>query len=304
VLPFTLSFAPWREATRCTLKQRLGNAKTSAFSLRIALRMKLLDQLQRRFGRLAVPHVTEGLIACQVLTYFAAMSQPQFVAKIQLLPSRVLQGEIWRLVTFLGQPPPVSVIFVLFFWYLFYLMGVALEGTWGTFRYNVFLLTGYVATVSVSFLQPNAPASIAFLQGSIFLAFAYLYPDFEILLFFILPVKVKWLALLQGIWYGGQILFADWPVRLMVAASICNFALFFWHDIYLRMRAGRRRMAGQAAQIQAAHRPRHTCVICGANNLSQPKMSFRYCSKCAGGPCYCAEHIHDHAHVLEEKEKE
>ncbi len=261
--------------------------------------MRLLDRLQRRFGRFAVPHLTEGLIACQVVTYLAGMFQPQSLAKIALIPSRVLQGEVWRLATFVGQPPPVSPIFVLFFWYLFYLMGAALEGTWGTFRYNVYLLSGYVATVAVSFLQPNAPASVAFLQGSIFLAFAYLYPDFEILLFFILPVKVKWLALLQGIGYGYGLLYGDWSARLLIAASLCNFALFFWHDIYFRLRAGRRRMAGQAAQIQAARRPRHTCAICGANNLSHPKMSFRYCSKCAGGQCYCADHIHDHAHLVE-----
>ncbi len=265
--------------------------------------MRLLDQLQRRFGRFAVPHLTEGLIALQVLAFTAGYLQPGFLEKIRLVPSRVLEGQVWRLATFVCQPPPMNLIFLIFFWYLFYLMGMALEGTWGTFRYNLFLLTGYVATVAVSFLQPDSPASVEFLQGSIFLAFAYLYPDFEILLFFLLPVKVKWLALLQAAYYGYSLLTADWMGRLLVAASLCNFALFFWHDIYLRMRAGGRRMAGQAARMQSARRPRHTCVICGANDLTHPKMSFRYCSKCAGGPCYCAEHIHDHAHLVEDKQK-
>jgi hypothetical protein len=265
--------------------------------------MKLLDRLQRRFGRFAVPHVTEGLIACQVLAYCASRLQPQFLAKIQLVPRLVLEGEVWRLATFVAQPPAMHPVFVFFFWYFFYLMGMALEGTWGTFRYNVYLLTGYVATVAASFLQRDAPASVTFLQGSIFLAFAYLYPNFEILLFFILPVKVKWLALLQGAFYVYGLLYGSWLARLLIAASLCNFVLFFWHDIYLRMRAGRRRMAGQAAQIQAAGRPRHTCVICGANNLTHPKMSFRYCSKCTGGLCYCAEHLHDHAHLVEAEAK-
>ena len=80
---------------------------------------------------------------------------------------------------------------------------------------------------------------------------------------------------------------------------MCNFVLFFWHDICLRVKSGRRRMAQQAEQIRAANTPRHTCAVCGVTNLSDPKMSFRYCSKCAGAPCYCAEHIHTHPHVSE-----
>ena len=191
----------------------------------------------------------------------------------------------------------------MFFWYLFYLMGTALENTWGTFRYNVYLLVGWVATVAVSFLQPDAAASIGFLQGSVFLAFAYLYPDFQLLLFFILPVKVKWLALLQWIGYFYLLLVGDGMTQLLVLASVCNFVLFFWHDIFLRMKAGRRRMAHQAEQIRQANTPRHTCVVCGVTNLSDPKMSFRYCSKCAGSPCYCAEHIHAHQHVTQGQEE-
>ena len=157
-----------------------------------------LDKLQRRYGRYAVPHATEGLIVCQALTYLFCQSQPEFLARIALVPRFVLAGEIWRLVTFLCQPPPVVWWLAILFWYVFYLMGTALEHTWGAFRYDVYLLLGWLATVAVSFLQPDAAASIGFLQGSVFLAFAHLFPDFEFLLFLILPVKVKWLALLHG----------------------------------------------------------------------------------------------------------
>ena len=231
------------------------------------------------------------------VTYFFYQLQPTFLLRIELVPRRVLEGEAWRLVTFLCDPPLSNPLFAFFFWYMFYLMGTALENTWGTFRYNVYLLVGWLATVSVSFFRPDAAASIGFLQGSVFLAFAYLYPDFELLLFFILPVKVKWLALLQWIFYVYAVVVGDAMTRLMVLASVCNFVLFFWHDIFLRMKTGRRRMAHQADAIRQANTPRHTCAVCGATNLSDPKMSFRYCSKCAGAPCYCAEHIHAHQHV-------
>jgi hypothetical protein len=260
--------------------------------------MSLLDKLQRRFGRFVLPHVTEGLIACQVLTYFFCMSKPEFHQAITLIPRRVLDGEAWRLITFICAPPCGSPLGAFFFWYLFFLMGTVLESTWGAFRYNAYLLIGWMATVAASCLQPDAPASIVFLEGSVFLAFAYLYPNFQLLLFFILPVKVKWLALLQWIFYFYVMLFGDAIHQIVATASVCNFLLFFWRDIFLRVRAGRWRMARQADQIRAANRPRHTCVICGVTNLSYPAVGFRYCSKCAGTPCYCEAHLPDHAHLL------
>jgi hypothetical protein len=259
--------------------------------------MSMLDHLQRRFGRFAVPHVTEGLIICQVLTYFLRADRPAFLESIQLVPQRVLAGEFWRLFTFVCEPPLTNLLFAVFFWYMFYLMGRTLEETWGALRYNVYLLVGWLATVAVSFVQPQAAASIGFLQGSVFLAFAYLYPDFQLLLFFIVPLKVKWLALVQWLWYAYLLAVGSPITQLLVLASVANFALFFWHDMYLHIKAGRRRMAQQAERSQAASTPRHTCSVCGATNLSDPTMGFRYCSKCFGTPCYCAEHIQNHEHV-------
>ena len=131
----------------------------------------------------------------------------------------VLDGEVWRLVSFVAQLPTESLILAIFFWYLFYLMGTTLEHTWGSFRYNVFLLIGYVATVAVAFVPPAEPASVAFLQGSVFLAFAWLYPDFQIMLFFILPVKIKWLALLAWIGYFLALVTGDWSTRLRTSGN-------------------------------------------------------------------------------------
>jgi hypothetical protein len=257
----------------------------------------LLDKLQRRFGRYAVPRVTEGLIACQVLTYILSLCKPGYVESIALVPRRVLDGQVWRLFTCVCEPPGGNPLCAFFFWYLFFLMGTVLESTWGAFRYNVFLLVGWLATVAASFLQLDAPASILFLQGSVFLAFAYLYPDFQLLLFFVLPVKVKWLALLQWIFYFSVMLFGNATEQIQTAAAICNFLLFFWRDILLHVRAGRWRMTQQANEIRAANKPRHTCAICGVTNLTDPKMSFRYCAKCAAAPCYCEAHLRAHEHV-------
>jgi len=264
--------------------------------------MKLLDRLDRRFGRFAVPNVTVALIAVQVIVYLLGQQDPGIFRRIALIANRVFEGEAWRLVSFVAQPPTTNLFFAFFFWYLFYLMGTTLERTWGIFRYNVFLLIGYVATVAVSFITPDVPSSVRFLQGSVFLAFAWLYPDFQLMLMFILPVKIKWLALLGWIGYFLSIAFGDWSTRLVATASILNFLLFFGSDILLRMRAGRRRMAYQTDRIKRAHDPNHRCASCGITDKSHPTMLFRYCSKCTGGLCYCADHLKDHAHVVDKEE--
>ncbi len=258
--------------------------------------MKPLDRLQRRFGRFAIPRLTEGLICCQVLTYLLFLTNPAYLARIAFVPERVLHGEVWRLFTFVCQPPCENPICLFFFWCVFYLMGTTLEATWGSFRYNVYLGVGWLATVAVAFLQPTAAASIAFLQASVFFAFAYLYPDFQLLLFFILPVKVKWLAWFQAALYLLAVIAGDWMLRLLILASVANFFLFFGRDILLRMRSGKRRMSQQTQQIRKVNKPLHTCAICGKTNLSDPKMLFRYCSKCDGAPCYCEDHIRAHEH--------
>src|ERR1043165_464844 len=96
------------------------------------------------------------------------------------------------------QPDEIWTWFFLAFgWYLFYLMGSALEAYWGVFRYNVYLFVSYVLLVGLAFLTPAAPVTNMFILGSVFLAFAYLNPDFEMILFFILPVKIKWLAFIS-----------------------------------------------------------------------------------------------------------
>ncbi len=267
--------------------------------------MTMLDRLERRFGRYALPSVTLSLICCQVFVFFARSLNPGLVDRLTLIPGSVLGGEVWRLLSFVFVIPRMHAIWAFFFWYLFYLMGTTLEQSWGIFRYNVYLAIGWVATVVASFITslliPDAAASPAFLQGSVFLAFAYLYPDFQLMLFFLLPVKVKWLALLQWAGYGFLLLFSDWLTRLLVAASIANFLVFFGRDVVLRIKAGHRRMTARTERIEERERPRHCCMICGVTNKSDPQMDFRYCSKCAGSCCYCSEHLQNHEHVTTEQ---
>lgn len=274
-------------------------------------KMSLLSRLNSKFGRYAVPNLTMVFIVGQVFLYVAQQIDPgqagvDVLDKIRLNPAKVLSGEVWRLVTFLFDPPTSNLIFAFFFWYLFYLMGTTLEVSWGVFRYNMFLLIGYVASVACAFglyftmgaANGNLPASSGFLYGTVFLAFARLYPEFVMYIFFILPVKIKWLALFQWIGYAIGFLFGPWMVKAMIVASVFNYMLFFGRDIWLDIKQGHRRMRHQARALKAPPRLIHKCHSCGITSDDAPQKQFRYCSKCAGECCYCPEHLHGHEHVV------
>ncbi len=169
-----------------------------------------LDRLANRFGGWAVPNVTTGLILGQIAAFVLSWEQPEFAAKLTLVPDRVIAGEPWRLVSFVFYPPTMSPICAFFGWYLLYLMGGALEELWGAFRYNVYLLISYLATILAAFTLPSAEGTSAYMLGSVFLAFATLFPNFELCLFFLLPVKVKYLALLTWIFYFFTIVSGEW----------------------------------------------------------------------------------------------
>lgn len=259
--------------------------------------MRLLDALEKRLGRYAIPHLTVILIAGQSLFYVMFMTGKLDRESTYLSAQYLMAGEWWRLLAFPFDPPRQSFIFALFAWYFFYVMGSTLEDYWGSFRYNVYLLIGCLLTLGVSFLTPSYPVNNAFIGGSVFLAFATLFPDYEVIIFFILPVRMKWLALLAWVGYAVQFLFGDWSTRLMVLTAIGNFFLFFHRDVRFGLKQGGRRLAKAAPAVKRERTMTHRCTVCGITDQSHPDMDFRYCPKCAGQRGYCKDHIFSHEHV-------
>lgn len=268
--------------------------------------MPLLAKLERALGRFAIPNLSLYLVIGQVFVLLSAMLGLLDLTNFVLVPELVRHGDWWRVLTFILMPPPPGMfgyLFTAFAWYIFYLMGGALEGFWGEFRYNLFLFTGYALTVAAAFITPQAPTTNLFIATSVFLAFAWLNPDFELSLFFLLPIKIKWLALFTWLVNGYYLFVGAWPLKLQILASVSNFLIFFAGDIVQTMRHRKKAMTAQARQIATANEEpeaRHRCVTCGKTNLTHPQMDFRYCSKCAGDQCYCADHIFAHDHVLTE----
>lgn len=264
--------------------------------------MRLLNRLERRFGRFAIPHLTLLIMVGQGAAFCLGVADLNFLDRLELVPSAVIGGEYWRLATFVFYPFTMRPLFFFIALMVFHLMGNALEQSWGTFRYNVFLLVGYLATVGAAFAVPelrNLPMANAFVYGTVFLAFAWLYPEFVFRLMFILPVKVKWLAWITWALYGYRFLTGTNTDRILILAAVANFLLFFGRDIidHIRSRQRRMRQRMEAAAASGKGRPFHTCRACGMTDQDNPQLDFRYCSQCDDNACYCEEHIRDHEHI-------
>lgn len=262
--------------------------------------VNLLDHLEKRYRRFAIPHITRYIVLGQVLAYIFIAIERIDPAQMLFVPKLVLDGQLWRLITFVLIPPMrTHPIFIFFALYLFYLMGSALESHWGAFRYNVYLLIAYVSTVVFAFFTPGYAATNVFIGGSVFLAFAFLYPDFQLYIMFILPVRIKWLAMLTWAGYFFTVIFGGWSGRFMVLASILNFLVFFGADVVRKAKHGRRQMARQATRYATKDKPQHCCMVCGITEKSQDKPEFRYCNICQPTACYCTEHLERHEHICD-----
>lgn len=257
--------------------------------------MTWLDAMEKRFGRFAIPHLTLGIMLGQILVYFLTVVTRQIsLADLMFIPPLVLEGQIHRLFTFAFQPPmAMHPVFLAFAWYLFYLMGSALEEHWGPFRYNLFLLIGYLATLAAAFADPQAMVVIpnSFWFSSVFLAFAILNPDFELRLFLILPIKIKWLAWFTVVIYALTFFTSPLQFKLVILAAVLNLGLFFGRTVIQNMRAARRRKAFHRERAAEAAAPFHRCVVCGKTDKTHPDEDFRY----DDGLCFCQEHL-DPAH--------
>ena len=264
--------------------------------------MDFISKLEKRFGSWAIPNLTLYLLVIQIIGVVLMLSGRINPGDLLLLGSDVIQeGEWWRLLSFMMLPKTLSVFWLFFVFYIFYLVGNSLEQHWGTFRFNLYVLTGYLLTVSMAFMSPGAVITNLYFLGSIFLAFATLFPNIEFRLFFVLPVKVKWLGWLTAAAYILTLLSSlnvesAWARgdRLCIVAAFANYLLFFSRDFARGLQAGQRRKSFAAENRRVDAAAIHECAECGITDKSDETMHFRYCSTC--GKCFCEEHINHHEH--------
>ena len=280
--------------------------------------MKFIDKLERKFGNRGIENLTIYIIVSYVLGYALMYINPGALSMLSLNVSEILHGQIWRLVTWIIYPPSTSsalwfVIAILFFYYP---ISASLERTWGSFRFTVYILSGMIFTVISAFILYFITGGVldAYLNGSqfstyyislsIFLAYALTYPDMKVLLYFVIPIKMKWLAVLDVVLLAVDAVQGGLIIRIVIIASLLNFIIFFFCNRNLRghspkQAARRKKFQKQISrpQNQYAGGAKHRCAVCGRTELDDPTLEFRYCSKCNGNYEYCQEHLFTHEHV-------
>lgn len=295
----------------------------------------LMFRLEKKFGRYAIPNLTLVLIALYIIGYITEIVNPEFVYYLSLDSERIVHGQIWRLFTWLIIPPSSFDVFTLLMLYFYYSIGTVMERTLGTFRYNVYLLGGFVLTVTAAFVclaahylfpellgptyqtivELGGDAQLYFMDYfnayslrfstyyiniSIFLAFAACYPEQQVLLMYVIPVKVKWMGLLDlglllYMLYSGDIF-----ARFAVGAALLNFALFYLslgRLSHMKPAQIKRRAEFQRKVKSGVSSTRHKCSVCGQTEETSPDLEFRFCSKCVGNYEYCMQHLYTHEHV-------
>jgi len=259
-----------------------------------------IDKLERKLGRFAIKNLMAYIVGITGVVYaLSYFDRSGFVIrKLMLIPGLVLRGEIWRLITYIFIPPSSSLIWIMFILYFYYMIGTALEHEWGSFKFNLFYLVGMAGTTIAAFITGHGATSL-YLNLSLFLAFARLYPDYELLLFFVIPVKVKYLAMLDWVYIVFTVLAGDMSTKLIAVVSILNYFLFFGREIInsgrnsRQVHSNRRRFRAEIPRDFTIHR----CTICGKTEKDDPNMDFRYCPECDGDYEYCMDHVRNHEHV-------
>lgn len=310
-----------------------------------------LNKLEKKFGRYAIPNLPLVMIICYATGYIMQMINPAIIDVISLNPYAILHGQVWRIISWVLIPPETSnLFFVLIMMYFYYSIGNTLERTWGSFYFNYYIFSGMIFTLIGAFLLyayvmifqsdmigaadtmyllgygEEVPAlyggsyyftmlselfSTYYINMSIFLAFAATYPDMQILLMFIIPLKVKVLGVIYAVILVVEAVdmckSSGSPLGLFViGASLLNFIIFFittrrGFKHTPKMRARQKEFKRQVNEAASKAIARHKCAICGRTSEEYPDLEFRFCSKCEGNYEYCSDHIFSHKHYTRDE---
>ena len=291
---------------------------------------KAIERFCAKHRRFGIPRLMMYIVFMSAVVYIISFMDRTntFLQLLAFHPGLIIRGEIWRLVTWIFLPLNNNIFFTAIMLYFYYFIGGTLEREWGTPKFTVYYLFGILLNIIYGFLAWLAVRSSSnavivdllwlntvwlapnYLNLSMFFAFAALFPDHRILLFFFIPVKMKWMALVNAGFFAysilsdvinGNIITAFLPV-----IALMNFIIICGGDVLDYVRRQRPRTSPQAIKFRKAAKDaqreqdirhyRHKCAVCGKTDSENPGLEFRYCSRCNGYHCYCIDHINNHMH--------
>ncbi|PKM51031.1 MAG: hypothetical protein CVV02_08850 [Firmicutes bacterium HGW-Firmicutes-7] len=261
--------------------------------------MKLLYKLERKFGKYAIRNLIGYIVFANVIVLILGFFSPDLINNLIFDPYLVMRGQVWRVITFLFIPPNASMFFIFFALYIDYMIGTALEHEWGAFKFNCYYFLGAIGIIAGAFITGLSMGNY-YLNLSLFLAFAKLYPEREFLIFFVLPVKVKYLGWISWGFFALSFLAGNVSAKIAIGISVLNYFIFFGKDIISgRKNATKAHTRKKTYRTNSAVKKEHfhKCEICGRTDQDDPDLEFRYCSKCKGQHEYCFEHLFGHEHI-------
>jgi len=277
------------------------------------------DKIEQKFRKYAISNLSLYFLICSAIGYLLQMipAGRGIVSFLTLEPALILRGQVWRLVTWIFFVDSRSnILFIAISLYFYYSIGRTLESVWGTYRYNVYMFSGMLYTIIGAFIMYGILYAMGYGKAtgiigayfttyyicmSIFLAFAATFPEMEVLMMMVLPIKVKFLGIVYGVLMVAQCVSGGIWVTIPIIASLFNFIVFFFTGRN-RIRISREQQKQRAqfrAKVREASREqsRHKCAICGKTEKTDKNLSFRYCSKCNGSYEYCENHLFTHKHI-------
>ena len=257
-----------------------------------------------------IPNLMRYLTIANVVFWVMNMINRPFLSYMLFNPALILRGQVWRLVSFLFIPPSTGVLALLVF-YFYYWIGSTLERQWGTGQFTIYFFTGVVLTVLFGFIVyfvTGVPVTLdsSYLYLSMFFSFAALFPDMQVLFMFFIPVKMKYLAIVDAVFFLYAVVTTPFPANLVPLVAVLNFLIFCSGDLraMLPRRPGKttinfKKESARIRREQADKLYTHKCAVCGRTDTDYPELEFRYCSRCAGYHCFCSDHINNHIHFTE-----
>lgn len=270
--------------------------------------MKLMNKLERKFGRYAIQNLSLYIVGAYVVGYILQLFVPDFYNMLLLKPQYILKGQVWRLVTWVLTPPSELSFWTIIMIICYYSIGNSLEAAWGRFRFNLYIFSGIFFTVigamiAYFFIGSNYPygsqVSTYYINLAIFLGYAFTFPESKMYIYFVIPIKTKWLGVLYCILIVYSFINATSIGKVIIFSSLLNVILFLLGNKNINRYAPKemkRRQTYKKEVRQSSGTTRHKCAICGRTELDGENLEFRYCSKCEGNYEYCQDHLFTHEH--------
>ena len=272
---------------------------------------RAIDKFCYRHPRFGIHNLMLYIVICNAAVYLIQSmdTTDTFLNYLLFSPYHILKGEVWRLISFIFIPTTDGLLWVAVTLYFYYFIGSTLEREWGTGRFTLYYLCGLIFYIiygfAYYFITGVTPyLDMMYFNLSMFFAFALMFPETYVLLFFFIPIKMKLLAIIDAALFAWWIIGGD----LLPLVAILNLLLFcgdYFFGLFRRSRAmgaksAKFRQEARRAKAEYDNAPyRHKCAVCGKTDAQYPNMEFRYCSRCEGYHCFCSEHINSHVHFTE-----